>query len=42
LIENPKMAFEMGILGRRTVERKFNWDNIVKQVLEVYNEALTK
>jgi glycosyltransferase involved in cell wall biosynthesis len=42
LIENPKMASEMGILGRRTVERKCNWDNIVKQVLEVYNEALTK
>lgn len=42
LIENSKMASEMGVLGRRTVERKFNWEDIVKQVLEVYNEALTK
>jgi len=42
LIENPKTASEMGLLGRRTVEEKCNWDNIVKQVLEVYNEVLTK
>lgn len=42
LIENPSVASEMGLLGRKIVERKFNWDNIVEQVLEVYNEALAK
>jgi len=42
LIENPKMASEMGLLGRRTVEKKCSWDSIVKQVLEVYGEVLTE
>lgn len=40
LIESPDMASEIGLLGRETVKRKFNWDYIVEQVLKVYNEAL--
>jgi len=40
LTENPNVASEIGIAGRKTIEVKFNWDNIVKQVLQVYNEAL--
>ncbi|MEM2953534.1 MAG: glycosyltransferase family 4 protein [Candidatus Bathyarchaeia archaeon] len=42
LIENPSLALEIGLSGRKTVERRFNWNNIVKQVLEIYDEALTK
>ncbi len=40
LMENPSVACEIGIAGRKTIEVKLNWDNIVKQVLQVYNEAL--
>ncbi|MBC7130338.1 glycosyltransferase family 4 protein, partial [Candidatus Bathyarchaeota archaeon] len=40
LVENPAVASEMGMAGRRTVEEKFNWKRIVKQVIQVYQEAL--
>lgn len=42
LLENPSFAFEMGRLGRKTVEEKFTWQNVTRQVLEIYNKVLTK
>lgn len=42
LLENPGFAAEIGFSGRQTVEDKFNWQHIVKQVFEVYNKALDK
>ncbi|MEM2093589.1 MAG: glycosyltransferase family 4 protein [Candidatus Bathyarchaeia archaeon] len=42
LIENPKVAYEMGFSGRETVERKFSWEGITRQVLQVYIEAIAK
>ncbi|MEM3640439.1 MAG: glycosyltransferase family 4 protein [Candidatus Bathyarchaeia archaeon] len=42
LLENPSFASEMGLSGRRIVEEKFNWQNMARQVLEIYNEVLAK
>jgi len=42
LLENPGYAFEIGCYGRKTVEEKFNWRKIVRQVLRVYDKMLTK
>lgn len=42
LIESPKVAYEMGLSGRETVERKFSWEGITSQVLQVYREAIAK
>jgi glycosyltransferase involved in cell wall biosynthesis len=40
LLEHPAEASEMGILARKTVEERFDWRIIVKEVLKVYDEAL--
>lgn len=42
LLENPGFASEIGFSGRKTVEEKFDWRNIVRQTLEVYDEVLAK
>lgn len=42
LLENPNFASEIGFSGRRIVEEKFDWRNIVDQTLEVYEEVLTR
>ncbi|MCS7124306.1 MAG: glycosyltransferase family 4 protein [Candidatus Bathyarchaeota archaeon] len=42
LLENPDFAHEMGLSGRKTVEKNFSWQKVARQVLEVYNEVLAK
>ncbi|MEM2280868.1 MAG: glycosyltransferase family 4 protein, partial [Candidatus Bathyarchaeia archaeon] len=42
LLENPGFASEIGVSGRKTVKDKFNWQKIVRQVLEVYDRVLAK
>jgi len=42
LLENPGFAIEIGLLARQTMEKKFNWKDIVKQVFEVYYDVLAK
>ena len=42
MLANPQKAIEMGKAGRKLVETKYDWGNIVKQVLELYDEGLTK
>jgi glycosyltransferase involved in cell wall biosynthesis len=41
LLENPAVASEVGLSGRMTVERKFDWRIMVKKVIDVYAEALS-
>jgi glycosyltransferase involved in cell wall biosynthesis len=40
VLEHPTEASEMGLLGRKTIEERFDWRIIVKKVLKVYDEAL--
>ncbi|MEM2459536.1 MAG: glycosyltransferase family 4 protein, partial [Candidatus Bathyarchaeia archaeon] len=40
LVENPTVAYEMGAAGRKTVEERFNWNKIIKQITAVYREVL--
>ena len=40
LLEHPAEAAEMGVLARKTVEERFDWRIVVKDALEVYDEAL--
>ena len=42
LLADPEKAKAMGRRGRELVETKYNWKNIVKQVLEVYDAAKAK
>jgi len=42
MLSNPQKAIEMGKAGRRLVETKYDWGNIVKQVLALYDEGLAK
>ncbi|MEM2806769.1 MAG: glycosyltransferase family 4 protein [Candidatus Bathyarchaeia archaeon] len=42
LLENPAFASEIGFSSRKTVEEKFDWRHIVKQVLKVYDKVLSK
>ncbi|MBU0672395.1 MAG: glycosyltransferase family 4 protein [Candidatus Margulisbacteria bacterium] len=42
LLANPQKAIEMGKAGRKLVETKYDWSNIVKKVLELYDEGLAK
>ncbi len=41
LLEHPSEAAEMGYLARKTIEERFDWRIIVKEVLKVYDEALS-
>lgn len=38
LMEHPKEAEEMGSNGRRAVEEKYNWENMEKELLQIYAE----
>ncbi len=42
LLKNPAFASEIGFFGRKTVEEKFDWRHIIKQVLKVYDKVLLK
>jgi len=42
LLADPEKAKAMGRRGRELVETKYNWKNIVKQVISIYEEVLTK
>jgi glycosyltransferase involved in cell wall biosynthesis len=42
MLGNPQKAIEMGKAGRKLVETKYDWGNIVKQVLALYDEGLAK
>ena len=37
LIENPKIAKEMGDNGRKAIEKKYNWNVEEKKLLSIYN-----
>jgi glycosyltransferase involved in cell wall biosynthesis len=41
LLEHPTDASEMGFLARKTILERFDWRIVVKDVLKVYDEALT-
>lgn len=38
-LENPKQVLEMGKNGREIVEKKYNWDLISKNCLEIYEKS---
>lgn len=39
LLDDSEKASEMGKLGRKVVEEKFDWEHIVDKVVKVYKEA---
>jgi len=41
LLEHPTEAAEMGLLARQTILERFDWRIVVKDVLRVYDEALS-
>ena len=41
LLEHPAEALEMGSLARKTILERFDWRIVVKDVLKVYDEALS-
>jgi len=41
LKENPKVAYELGLNGRKAYEQYFNWDVQRKKLIDLYNELLT-
>ncbi|MEM0459384.1 MAG: glycosyltransferase family 4 protein [Thermofilaceae archaeon] len=40
LLNNPELAREMGLRGRRRVEELYRWDKIVRYLLHVYRRVL--
>jgi len=40
VLENPKLAFEIGLIARETVKRRFNLEKTAEQVLKVYDYLL--
>lgn len=42
MLADPAKAIAMGKAGRELVETKYDWKNIAKQVLELYDEGLAK
>jgi glycosyltransferase involved in cell wall biosynthesis len=36
LVDNPKIALEMGMNGRKAVEREYNWESQEKILIELY------
>lgn len=42
LVEQPRLAREMGAAGRRRAEELFGWDQIAKATVEIYRELLRK
>jgi glycosyltransferase involved in cell wall biosynthesis len=41
LLEHLAEAAEMGVLARKTVEKRFDWRIVVKDAMKVYDEALS-
>jgi glycosyltransferase involved in cell wall biosynthesis len=41
LLEHPAEAAEMGLLARKTILERFDWRIVIKDVLRVYDEALS-
>lgn len=41
LLDHPTEAAEMGVKARRTVEQQLDWRIVVKDAMEVYDEALS-
>jgi glycosyltransferase involved in cell wall biosynthesis len=41
LLEHPAEASEMGLQARKTIVERFDWRIVVKDVLKVYDEALS-
>nr|QNO48831.1 hypothetical protein IMBEDNDK_00041 [Methanosarcinales archaeon ANME-2c ERB4] len=37
-MKHPKEAEEMGSNGRRVVEEKYNWENMERELLQIYAE----
>jgi len=42
LLSSPEKALEMGRVGRKLVETKYDWKVIAKQVVSLYREAMAK
>ena len=42
MLADPQKAVAMGKAGRKLVETKYDWKNIVEQVVDLYKEGLTK
>jgi glycosyltransferase involved in cell wall biosynthesis len=42
LLQNPKLAKEMGDRGRKLIEEKFDWRLITGQVIDLYHKLLEK
>jgi glycosyltransferase involved in cell wall biosynthesis len=42
LLQNPKLAKEMGDCGRKRIEEKFDWRIITGQVIDLYYKLLEK
>lgn len=42
LIENPKLADELGAYARHLSETRFSWDTIAKNIVAIYSSALGK
>jgi len=40
LLENPEEAMEMGLKGRKTVERSFNLDDRVRRLIQIFEETI--
>jgi glycosyltransferase involved in cell wall biosynthesis len=38
LVDNPKIALEMGMNGRKAVEREYNWESQEKILIELYKD----
>jgi glycosyltransferase involved in cell wall biosynthesis len=40
LLQDPKLAKEMGMRGRKLIEEKFSWRLITSQVIDLYHKLL--
>jgi len=40
LLEHPAEAAEMGAAARKTIVEGYDWNIVVKDAMEVYNQAL--
>ena len=41
LAENKALRKKMGIMGRKRAEEKFNWNNSLNSMLDVYHKVAT-
>jgi len=41
VLTSTNLAKEMGANGRRMIERRYSWDRIAEETIEMYNEAIT-